>query len=85
MVTDVVVTSEVNVTKVRFDAKKLGEISGVPATGFDLYVREEKSVISCARLLELTHKLSPQTGPQTPSLSKRGYDIVSSVAILVYH
>jgi len=36
-----VVTSEVNRKRMRFDAKKLGEILGVPAIGFDIYVWED--------------------------------------------
>jgi len=47
------VTSEVNGTQIRFDAKELGEILGVPASGFDLYVREDKFVLGYGRLLEL--------------------------------
>jgi len=39
-VTNGVVTSEVHGKKLCFDAKKLGEISGVLADGFDVYVRE---------------------------------------------
>jgi len=57
-ITQGVVTSEVNGNKMRFDAKKLGEILGVPATSFDLYVREDKSILGNARLLELSQKLS---------------------------
>ena len=57
-VTQGVVTSEVNERKIRFDAKKLGNILGVPSTGFDIYVREDKSVLGNARLLELSQKLS---------------------------
>jgi len=53
LVTDGVVTSEVNRTKIRFDTKELDEILGVPATGFDLYVREDNSVLGYDRLLEL--------------------------------
>jgi len=53
-----VVTSEVNGKKLCFDAKKLGEILRVQAVGFNVYVREEKSVLGTARLLELTQKLS---------------------------
>jgi len=52
-VTNGVVTSEVNGNKMRFDAKKLGEILGVLAVGFDVYVHEDKSVLGTARLLEL--------------------------------
>jgi len=61
-----VVTSEVTGKKISFDAKKLGEILGIPATGFDLCVREDKSLLGQARLLELAQKLSQQTGLQIP-------------------
>jgi len=57
------VTSEVNGTQIRFDAKELGEILPVPALEFDLYVREDKSVLGYARLQELAQKFSPQPGP----------------------
>ena len=59
-------TSEVGGKKIRFDAPKLGEILEVLATGFDVYVRENKTVLGQARLLELSKKLSQQTGLQTP-------------------
>jgi len=71
-VTDGVVTSEVNGKKVRFDAKKLGAILGVPAVGFDVYVREDKSVLGTTRLLELAQKLSQPTELQTPKSVKEG-------------
>ena len=48
------VTSEVGRKKIQFDVPKLGEILGVPATRFDAYVREDKSVLGQARLLELS-------------------------------
>jgi len=48
-----VVTSEVNGSKINFDAKKLGEILRIPFTDFHVYVREDKSVLGLARLLEL--------------------------------
>jgi len=38
-VTNGLVTSEVNGKKLCFEAKKQGEILGVPAVGFDVYVR----------------------------------------------
>jgi len=57
-ITNGVVTSEVNGKKLRFNAKKLGEILGVPAVGFDVHVYEDKSVLGTARLLELAQKLS---------------------------
>ena len=55
-------TSEVNGKKVRFDAKELGAILGVPAVGFGVYVHEDKSVLGTAWLLELAQKLGQQTG-----------------------
>jgi len=48
------VTSEVGGKKIRFDAPKLGEILGVSATEFDVYVSEDKTVLGQARLLELS-------------------------------
>jgi len=45
-----------------FDAEKLGDILGVQATGFDIYVQEDKSLLGKARLLELARKLSQQPG-----------------------
>ena len=65
-VTQGVVTSEVNGKRMCFDAKKLGEILAVLATGFDIYIREDKSVLGNARLLELSQKLSQQIGLKTP-------------------
>ena len=65
-------TSEVNRKRMSFDTNKLGEILGVPATDFDIYVREDKSVLENARLLELSQKLSQQTGLKTPWSVKRG-------------
>ena len=44
-ITEGVVKSEVNGKKMLFDARKLGEILGIPATGFDIYVREDKIVL----------------------------------------
>ena len=64
--------SEVNGKKVRFDAKKLGAILGVPTVGFGEYVREDKSVLGTARLLELAQKLSQQTGCKHPNQSRKG-------------
>ena len=48
IVTQGVVTSEISGKKLRFDAKKLGEILVVMAIGFDVYVREDKSVLGTA-------------------------------------
>ena len=57
MVTEGVVTSKVSGKKIQFDAKKLGDILGIPATGFNLYVREDKSMLGKARLLELPQNI----------------------------
>ena len=53
-VTKGVVISEVGGKKIRFHAPKLGDILGVLATGLDVYVCEDKAVLSQARLLELS-------------------------------
>jgi len=45
---------------------------GVPATGFDMYVREDRSLLDKARLLELARKLSQQPGLKTPQAVKKG-------------
>ena len=54
MVTNGVVTITVNGHKLHFDANDLGELLRVSAEGFDVYVRENKSVLGDERLLELT-------------------------------
>ena len=56
MVTDGVATSEVSRKKIPFDAKKLGDILGIPATRFGLYVWKDKSMLGKARLLELAKR-----------------------------
>jgi len=57
-VSEGVLSSMVNGVLIEVDARALGVILGVPATGFDLYVREDKSLLSKARLLELAQHLS---------------------------
>jgi len=57
-----VVTSEIGEKRIQFDTPKLGETLRVPATEFDVYVRKDKIVLGQARLLELSQKLSQQTG-----------------------
>ena len=47
-------TSTVNDHKLRFDASDLGELIGVSAIGFDVYVSEDKSVLNDERLFKLT-------------------------------
>jgi len=59
-VTEGTVTSEVNGVQIEFDAPKLGGISGIPVADFDMYVREDKSLLGKARLLDLAHRLSQQ-------------------------
>jgi len=66
------VTSKVSGKKIQFDAKKLGDILGIPATRFDLYVWEDKSMLGKVRLLELAQKIGQQTGLQTPQSVKKG-------------
>jgi len=57
-VTEGVVTSTIGDKEVQFDARSLGEILGVPSHDFDVYVREDKSALGTARLLELSQRLS---------------------------
>jgi len=66
-----IVTSEVNGVKIVFDTQKLGEILGIPPAGFDIYVREDKSLLGKARLLELAQRLSQQPGLKTPQTVKK--------------
>jgi hypothetical protein len=49
----------------------LGDILGVPSTGFDIYVREDKSVLGESRLLDLARRLSQETGLETPRPIKK--------------
>jgi len=72
VVTQGVVTSEINGKKLHFDAKKLGEILGVLATGFDVYVTEDNAVLGTARLLQLAQSLSQQLGLKAPQSIKKG-------------
>ena len=65
-------TSEVNGVKIGVDAQKLGEIFGIPAEGFDIYVQEDKSLLGKASLLELAQKFSQQPGLKTPQTVKKG-------------
>jgi len=58
VVTNGVVTSTVNGEEVRFDVRELGELLGVSSKGFDVYVREDKTVLDNERLMELTHRLA---------------------------
>ena len=53
-----VLTSTVNRVLIEVNAQALGVILGVPATDFDLYVREDKSLLSGVKLLELAQHLN---------------------------
>jgi len=61
VVTEGTMTSEVNGVNISFDARRLGEILGIPSVGFDLYVREDKTLLGRAKLLELAQTLSQNT------------------------
>ena len=51
---------------IEVDAHALGDILGVPAKDFDLYVWENKSLLGKAKLLELAQRLSQQPGLKHP-------------------
>jgi len=50
-ITEGVMTRIVNGHKLSFNAKELGEILGVSAEGFSVYVLEDKTVLGAERLL----------------------------------
>jgi len=52
IVIEVTVTSTVNRVHIEFDAQTLKDILGVPAVEFDMYVREDRSLLGKAKLLE---------------------------------
>jgi len=72
VVSESVLSSIVNGVLIEVDAQALGVILGVPATGFDLYVREDKSLLAKAKLLELAQQLSQQPGLKSPQAVKKG-------------
>jgi len=53
MVSEGLLTSTVNGVLIEVDARALGVILRVPATDFDLYVREDKSLLGKPKLLDL--------------------------------
>jgi len=71
-VTKGTVTTLVNGVQIEFDAQTLGDILGVPAVGFDLYVREDRSLLGKAKLLDLVQRLSQQPGLKHPQTVKKG-------------
>jgi len=64
--------STVNGVFIEVDARALGVILGVPTIGFDLYIRENKSLLDKAKLLELAQRLSQQPGLKSPQAVKKG-------------
>ena len=56
---------------IEVDGRALGVILGVPATGFDLYVRDDKSLLGKAKLLELAQHLSQQPRLKSPQAVKK--------------
>ena len=71
-VTEGMVTSSVNGQGIRVDAPILGKILGVPSQGFAVYVREDKTAMEQARLLEVSKRLSHKQGLRTPCSVKKG-------------
>ena len=67
-----VLCSTVNGVLIEVDPQALGVILGVPATDFDLYVREDKSLLGRDRLLELAQRLNQQPGLRSPQSVKKG-------------
>ena len=67
-----VITSTVNGVLIEVNAQALGVILGVPSTGFDLYIKEDKSLLSRERLVELSRHLSQQPGLSNPQSVKKG-------------
>ena len=72
VVTEGTVTSGVNGVKISFDARRLSEILGIPSVGFDLYVREDKTLLGRAKLLELAQTMSQNTALTHPQAVKKG-------------
>ena len=72
VVTNLVVTSTVNGHRLCFDANDLGELLGVSAEGFDVYVREDKSVLGDEWLLELTQRLAQKPNLTEPQSVQKG-------------
>lgn len=70
-VTNGVVTSTVREQEISFDAKELGELLGVPAEGYGVYVREDKKAIGRDRLLELCRKFAQKPDLDIPRLVQK--------------
>ena len=71
-VTNRIVTSSVHGQELCFDAANLEAWLGVPSKGFDVYVREDKTVLSNDHLLDLTRKLAQQSDLSAPRFVRKG-------------
>ena len=58
--------------QIEFDAQTLGDILGVLTAGYDMYVREDRSFLGKAKLLDLAQRLSQQPGLKHPQTVKKG-------------
>ena len=72
VVTNGIVTSSVHGRELCFDVDNLGAWLGVPSKGFDVYVREDKTVLSNDQLFDLTRKLAQQPDLSKPGFVKKG-------------
>jgi len=72
VVTNGIVTSSVHGWELCFDAVNLGAWLRVPSKGFDVYVREDKTVLSNDQLLCLTRKLAEQPDLSEPRSVRKG-------------
>jgi hypothetical protein len=68
---DGVLCSTVNGVVIEVDAQALGVILGVPNTGFDSYIRENKALISRERMVDLARHLGQQPGLRSPQFIKK--------------
>ena len=68
-----------------FYANDLADLLGVSAEGFDVYVREDKSVLGDEQLLELTQSLAQKPSPTEPQSLKGGNVSITSFVVLVCH
>jgi len=57
-VTSGIVTGSIHGRELCFDAENLGAWLGVRSKGFDVYVRDDKTLLSNDQLLDLTRKLA---------------------------
>ena len=65
-------TSSVHVRELCFDADNLGDWLGLPSKGFDVYVKEDKTILSNDQLLDLTRKLAQQPDLSAPRSVRKG-------------